>query len=266
MLKSLTQYLLDSPFSRNTRDVVMLFVGGSELHGAKVEGTDDHDIYGVYLETPPEALGIDALSRSHQHYVWSTAGDDRKNSADDVDITLYSLQKWAYLACKGNVTILHFLFAPYDDPSGTKLWEQVRDQKNIFLAQSHIDSLLKFSDDQLARVAGRKGRGKKGQRPELEAVHGYDTKAAMHAIRILHEAEELLTCGTLTLPGKFQQELIRIREGKWSLAEVESHAAEMRQRCQDSLKTSELPSDIDREKVSKFIADLYLKHWQATGS
>ncbi len=34
---------------------IHLFVGGSELHGAKVYGTDDLDIYGVYIE-PPAAV------------------------------------------------------------------------------------------------------------------------------------------------------------------------------------------------------------------
>lgn len=263
MSKTLTEYLLASPFQRNTRDVLLLFVGGSELHGAKIVGTDDHDIYGVYVETPGEALGIDALDHSHHHYTWSTATSERKNTAEDIDITLYSLQKWAYLACKGNVTILHFLFAPYEDPSQSGMWEKVRQNRELFLAQSHIESLFKFSDDQLARVAGRKGKGKKGQRPELEAKHGFDTKAAMHAIRILHEAEELLRYGTLSLPGKFKDELIRIREGAWSLTDIEKHAADMRERCVTSLKHSALPTEIERGRVSDFIAGLYLQHWRS---
>jgi mRNA interferase MazF len=33
--------------------LIHIFVGGSELHGAKVKDTDDLDIYGIYLE-PPE--------------------------------------------------------------------------------------------------------------------------------------------------------------------------------------------------------------------
>ena len=33
--------------------VVHVFIGGSQLHGAKVHGKDDMDIYGVYIE-PPE--------------------------------------------------------------------------------------------------------------------------------------------------------------------------------------------------------------------
>lgn len=87
--------------------LIHLFVGGSELHGAKVQGTDDLDIYGVYIEPLEMALGLDSLP----HFVWSTAGDDRRNGPNDVDVTLYSLKQWAGLACKGNPTALHFLFA-----------------------------------------------------------------------------------------------------------------------------------------------------------
>jgi len=39
--------------------LINLFVGGSELHGAKVKDTDDLDIYGVYLEPPELVLGLD---------------------------------------------------------------------------------------------------------------------------------------------------------------------------------------------------------------
>jgi hypothetical protein len=38
--------------------LIHLFVGGSELHGAKVKDTDDLDIYGVYLEPPELVLGL----------------------------------------------------------------------------------------------------------------------------------------------------------------------------------------------------------------
>jgi hypothetical protein len=31
-------------------DVIHLFVGGSELHGAKLHETDDLDIYGLFIE------------------------------------------------------------------------------------------------------------------------------------------------------------------------------------------------------------------------
>jgi hypothetical protein len=30
--------------------LIHALVGGSQLHGVKLEGTDDHDIYGIYLD------------------------------------------------------------------------------------------------------------------------------------------------------------------------------------------------------------------------
>lgn len=86
-------------------ETIHLFVGGSALHGAKVQGYDDLDIYGVYVEPPEKILGVD----SYEHFVWSTGNLESKNTADDVDITLYGLNKWAHLACKGNPSILHGL-------------------------------------------------------------------------------------------------------------------------------------------------------------
>jgi hypothetical protein len=49
--------------------VVHLFVGGSELHGAKVGATDDLDLYGVFIGAPEDVLGLSPL----EHFVWSTA-------------------------------------------------------------------------------------------------------------------------------------------------------------------------------------------------
>src|ERR1700743_1630267 len=85
-------------------EVIHLFIGGSELHGAKVGATDDLDIYGVFIDPPDVVLGLEP----REHFVWSTASDERRNGPDDVDVTLYSLRKWASLASRGNATCLHF--------------------------------------------------------------------------------------------------------------------------------------------------------------
>ena len=59
-------------------------------------------------------------------------------------------------------------------------------------------------------------------RPELVAVHGYDPKDAMHALRLGLQGIELLTTGRITLPvpepgGGY---LRSIRRGERPLAEV----------------------------------------------
>ena len=114
--------------------VLHLFVGGSELHGAKVQGTDDLDIYGLYIEPPEMALGLESLP----HFVWSTAGNDRRNGPNDVDVTLYSLKKWAVLACKGNPTALHFLFS--EGAVRNSLWKEIVANRGVFFARSCANS------------------------------------------------------------------------------------------------------------------------------
>jgi uncharacterized protein len=237
--------------------LIHVFIGGSELHGAKVHGTDDLDIYGVYVEPPELVLGLESLP----HFVWSTAGNDRRNGPNDIDVTLYSLKKWAGLACKGNPTALHFLFAK--GVLDNAIWRRVAANHAAFLARTHIKPFLGFADDQLKRMTGRKGRGKKGQRPELEKKYGYDVKAGMHTLRLLHECKELLTAGTITLPRPERDFLIRARTGKYSLEKVLALAEQLFAECEEAAKNSTLPERVDRAAVSRLLADSYRMAWNA---
>jgi uncharacterized protein len=238
--------------------VIHLFVGGSELHGAKVQGTDDLDIYGVYVESAAQCLGIDR--QQFDHYVWSTSGNEVRNGPDDVDLTLYSLRKWAGLACKGNATALHFLFAPMSSSNST--WSYIVGQRRHFLARESSKQFFGFAENQLGRIAGTKGRGKKGQRPELEKKFGYDVKAAMHTLRLLYECEELLLHGRITLPRPERDLLIEVRTGRWTLDQVLKAADSMFHRCREAEIRSPLPLLADRDVVSKIVARAYLQHWK----
>lgn len=253
-MADLLQHVRESGFPFSER-LIHVFVGGSELHGAKVHGTDDLDIYGVYIEPPELVLGLESLP----HFVWSTAGNARRNGPHDVDVTLYSLKKWAGLACKGNPTALHFLFAQgvLNEP----IWSNIVANREAFLARTHIKPFLGFAGDQLKRMTGRKGRGKKGQRPELEKNFGYDVKAGMHTLRLLHECRELLSDGTITLPRPERDFLIRARTGKYSLEKILALAEELFSKCEDAAKASFLPEKVDRAAVSRLLADSYRKAW-----
>jgi len=237
--------------------LVHLFVGGSELHGAKVQGTDDLDIYGVYIEPPEMALGLESMP----HFVWSTAGDDRRNGPNDVDVTLYSLKKWAGLACKGNPTALHFLFSRGTVKS--TIWADIMSEKNVFLARTCAKQFIGFADDQLKRMTGHKGRGKKGQRPEIEAKYGYDVKAGMHVLRLLYECRELVSIGKITLPRPERDLLIRARTGKYSMHRILAMAQKLFAECEEAVESSPLPERVDRNAVSSLLAKSYREAWDA---
>jgi predicted nucleotidyltransferase len=253
-MADLLKHVRESGFPFPDR-LIQLFVGGSELHGAKIHGTDDLDIYGAYVEPPEKVLGLESMP----HFVWSTAGDDRRNGPNDIDVTLYSLKKWAGLACKGNPTALHFLFAK--NAVENPIWTEIVSRADIFLGRSCAKQFIGFANDQLKRMTHQKGRGKKGQRPEIEAKYGYDVKAAMHTLRLLYECKELVSERQITLPRPERDLLVKVRTGKYSMDKVITMAQKLFAECRDAASRSSLPDVVDRSAVSQLVTECYLKSW-----
>lgn len=243
--------------------VIHEFVGGSALHGAKVSQTDDLDIYGIFVEPPEESLGI----TRYEHFVWSTAGNERRNGPDDVDICLYSLRKWATLAAKGNPTALHFLFTGSSFPSSShqaKAWLKVTESVELFVSRKAALAFRGFANDQLARLNGTKGNGEHGQRPEYIGKFGYDTKAAMHAIRLLNEGIEFVEKGTITLPRPEKDLLIGIRAGDFgSLDKVNNLANNLLAQLDKATESSRFGGDVDLAAVNRLIAGVYMDFYRA---
>ena len=169
--------------------------------------------------------------------------------------------KWARLAAKGNPSALHFLFAPLEFTTCT--WDRVAAQPELFLAKGHVKPFLGFADDQMKRLLGQKGQ-KNIHRAELEEKHGYDTKYAMHVIRLYGEAKELMKDGRITLPRPNRDELIEIRKGKYSLMEIQGLGAQLESEALAAQATSPLPDAVDRNAISGLLADVHLQFWNAS--
>jgi hypothetical protein len=113
-------------------------------------------------------------------------------------------------------------------------------------------------------MTGQKGRGKKGQRPELEEKYGYDVKAGMHVLRLLYECHELVSTGKITLPRPERDLLIRVRTGKYSMDKVLAMAQKQFANCEEAAKASSLPEKLDRAAVSSLLAQSYRAAWNAS--
>src|SRR5579859_5919710 len=100
-------------------DIIFDFEGGSAAHGVKLDGVCDTDIFGVFIPAPEYELGLD----KYEHFVSSTSDNSERNTAADVDVALYSLRKFAYLAAKGNPSIMNFLFTRGFIENG--IWDEV---------------------------------------------------------------------------------------------------------------------------------------------
>jgi predicted nucleotidyltransferase len=237
--------------------LIMTYIGGSHAHGAKVGGTDDTDWYGVFIESPVLALGLD----KSEHFVHTTGGGPGGNGPQDIDICLYSLRKWAGLAAKGNPSSLHFLFAPLEYKAGA--WTVIQWNSDKFLSRGHVRPFLGFADDQMKRLFGEKGQ-KNVHRADIEEKYGYDTKYAMHVIRLYGEAKELMETGRITLPRPNKDELIAIREGKYKLTEIRTMGRDLEADALRASDNSPLPACINRPQVSQIITDVYREFWEET--
>src|SRR5437762_2913424 len=216
----------------------MACIGGSQAHGAKLCATDDTDWYGLYIQAPTKLLGLE----SEDHFVFTTGGKVGGNGPQDLDVCLCTRMKWADLAAKGNPSALHFLFAPVEFTTAT--WDHFSARPEIFLAKGHVKPFLGFADDQMKRLLGQKGQ-KNTHRAELEEKHGYDTYA-MHIIRLYGEAKELMQEGRITFPRPNRDELVAIRSGKYSLAEIQELGRQLESEALAAQAGSPLPDIVDR--------------------
>lgn len=243
------------------KDLAHVFQGGSHQHGASIPGkVSDVDIFGIYLEKPVKALGVS----EETHFTGGTSDQYVRNNAGDEDYKVYTLTRWAGLACKGNPTILGFLYTPCTLKDG--IWsELIIPNKSLFKARTHAKAFLGYAQGQIARLDGTKGKGKHGQRPELEQAYGYDTKAAMHLIRLLYEALEYMETGEITYPRPEKDLLLYIRQGGWTWDKLFKEHFLLEQKVTAAMEKSKLPDHVDREKVSELVTKCYITHWMKRG-
>src|SRR5271157_5233934 len=213
--------------------IIHLFVGGSGMHGGTGHKPSDLDLNGVYIQPIELILGITQMTTDDaglKHVfqpdvqVWSSSKDAVKNNADDVDVNLFSLRKWASMAATGNTNAIEFLFVPNTAWSNVNavIWnERIVPYTADFISKRAAFHFAEFAKGMLKRLKGGEGRGKHGQRPDLIEEFGYDTKAAMHLIRVLEEGRELMDTGKITLPRPNAQLLKRIRSGEFDWPEIQ---------------------------------------------
>lgn len=88
---------------------------GSSVHGLVLDGTDDRDEIGVCVEPRRYVVGFGKFEQWVYRSAAEREGRARARSrAGDLDLTIYSLRKWARLALQGNPTVLLLLYLPDD--------------------------------------------------------------------------------------------------------------------------------------------------------
>lgn len=241
---------------------ILEIVVGSTLHGTSVnDGLEDLDLMAIVVERPQQFIGFAPTD------TWTerTKPVGVRSEAGDVDLSVYGLRKFLSLALKGNPTILLGLFAPTEFIRGY----DVRGMELQKLAPSIISKQVfqpfrGYMKQQHERLLGLRGQ-RNVTRPELVDRYGYDTKYAGHIVRLGIQGEELLLDGRMTLPMKeeHRQQVLKVRTGGYTLAEVSEVLIDAEMRLQAAYDRSTLRLWPDKEFVQKWMLRTYTEAWKA---
>jgi len=93
-------------------------------------------------------------------------------------------------------------------------------------------------------------------RAELEAKHGFDTKHAMHLVRLLRMCEEILRGDGVIVKRPDAAELLEIRNGAWTYDQLIEWAEQQDAKMSELYDTSPLPRQPDRKKLDDICVDI----------
>nr|WP_078943794.1 nucleotidyltransferase domain-containing protein [Streptomyces aureus] len=202
-------------------------VMGSRAFGLATDGSDT-DVRGVFLA--PTAL------------FWRFEKPPTHVEGPAPEQFSWELERFCSLALRANPNILECLHSP--------LVEHVDDTGRELLSLRGAFLSLR-AHDTFARYA-------LGQRKKLEAdvrTHGAPRwKHAMHLLRLLTSARDLLRTGSLTIGvGEQREPLLAVKRGEVSWEEVERRMVRLATETDEAAAHSPLPPEPDHARVEDFL-------------
>lgn len=236
---------------------ILRAVVGSTVHGLSNPGTDDRDELGVCIEPPEYVVGL----RPFEHWVYRTQPEGSPSGPGDLDLTIYGLRKFCRLAMKGSPTVLLLLFLDGEHVlMRTPLGAELQALAPAFVSKRAGRAFLGYLE---AQRRGLLGDRHATRTRELSAAHGYDTKYAMHSLRIAHQGMELITTGRISLPvpEPARGRLIEVRRGEPSLADVVTELERQTTELERAVANAEIQDEADREAIDAFLVRAYSETW-----
>lgn len=226
-------------------NVVLRTVGGSRAYGLTTPHSD-MDQRGVALWPFDMLTGI-------------VPGNETFTSHAPVDVVVHTLGKVVRLALAANPNIWEILFCRDDDVlMQTAVGRDLRQYRAWFLSRRAAQSYAGYAAVQLDHM--RNHNSDHGARAERFHRYGYDTKNAMHLIRLLRMAREVLADGVVHVYRSDREELLAIRHGTYTVAEIQTMARDLNASCQALVPHSSLPPEPDTESVTAWLLSIY-RRW-----
>ena len=226
---------------------------GSHGFGLNTDGSD-YDHKGVCIEDYSSYVRLEGKFEQFNRKFPVT------DTFPGMDLEIFSLEKFIRLALNGNPTVLSLLFAaPVAIDERGKALQAMAPR---IVSQRAGKAFLGYMESQRQKLKGEIGQ-KRVTRTDLIEKHGFDTKFAMHLLRLGMQGIEIMETGRLTMPfvGTNRDFLRSVREGKVSLDNVLQKAGDLERSLRDLLGHSPLPDLPDYEFVDTWMRSMYWHTW-----
>ncbi len=217
----------------------------------------DYDIMSIVIPPPAHYIGLTP---------WGQGGTQTQESLHGFDgvhceHTSYEIRKAFKMALGANPNFLPLLYLR-DYTIFTAEGRKILENRRIFESKLIAKSFSGYAQNQLKKMgepggpAGRMGAARKALRDK----YGYDTKYAMHSVRLLSCAEVFLRCPRGGLPvfcsGPVRELLLNIRNGKFSKENIASFVREKQAAVDALVKVADLSDYPDYARAEELLMEI----------
>ena len=243
---------------------------GSKAYGVSTDDSD-WDIYGFTIpekrfifphtagEIPMFGTQIQRFEQYQNHHVKFI--DTKTKEEREYDFTIYNITKYFQLAMENNPNMLDSLFVPQHCVLlCSNIAQQVRQHRKIFLHKGCWHKLKGYAYSQLHKLKNKEAP-ESLKRQDSIAKFGFDVKFGYHIVRLLLEAEQILTTGDLIL-NRDAELLKAIRQGEWSLERIQEFFSEKERSLEEVYNNSTaVPYKPNEELIKELLLNCLEEHF-----
>ncbi len=231
--------------------ILLQGIVGSQAYGTNTQDSDV-DIMGVYLADRNYYLGVYNVgddffeTKIPYHYPFVVLKDPAK---------YYELKKFVKLCLDFNPNVIPFLFLKnfcFFDPIVGELYNH----RNKFLSNKVYKTFIGYAIGQEKRMLGETTGQLGDKRKNLINQFGYDTKYAMHTVRLLKMAIEILTTKKVNVFREDASELLNIRNGNVPLNILQDYIKHLKQLAEESYKKTDLPDSPNYDFINNLVVKI----------
>jgi predicted nucleotidyltransferase len=267
ILQELIQKGLCNPPKWLPTNCAYLTIIGSTAYGTSSDSSD-LDIYGFCIpsretlfphlvgEIPGFGKQRERFGQWSEHHIYDASA--MGGHGREYDFTIYNIVKYFQLAMENNPTMIGSLFTPANCVlHATHVGNMVRENRKLFLHKGCFSKYKGYGYSQLHKMSTKQPIGKRKE--DVDRV-GYDSKYAMHLIRLLNEVEQILMEGDIDIQ-RNREELKAIRRGEWTEEYLRQVAAERERGLEEVYKKSTLRQNPDEPAIRQLLLDCLEHHY-----